>query len=82
MSGIETTVPNNNGEPMRKYIAEFIGPFSSSSTIGCTVIQGAPGVLPRWRLAAVLMVMVYAAGHVSRRHFIRRNLRLWSARPV
>ena len=54
---------------MRKYIAEFIGTFFLVLTIGCTVIPGAPGVIPPLAVGAVLMVMVYAAGHLSSAHF-------------
>jgi len=54
---------------MRKYIAEFIGTFFLVLTIGCTVIPGAPGVIPPLAIGAALMVMVYAAGHVSGAHF-------------
>src|ERR1039457_4129579 len=53
---------------MRKYIAEFIGTFFLVLTIGCTVIPGTPGVIPPLAIGAVLMVMVYAAGHVSGGH--------------
>ncbi len=54
---------------MRKYIAEFIGTFFLVLTIGCTVIPGAPGVIPPLAIGAALMVMVYAGGHVSGGHF-------------
>src|SRR6266567_4339431 len=54
---------------MRKYIAEFIGTFFLVLTIGCTVIPGAPGVIPPLAVGAVLMVMIYAAGHLSGAHF-------------
>jgi aquaporin Z len=53
---------------MRKYIAEFIGTFFLVLTVGCTVIPGAPGVIPPLAIGAVLMVMVYATGHVSSGH--------------
>ncbi len=53
---------------MRKYIAEFIGTFFLILTIGCTVIPGTPGVIPPLAIGAALMVMVYAAGHVSGGH--------------
>jgi aquaporin Z len=53
---------------MRKYIAEFIGTFFLVLTIGCTVIPGSPGVIPPLAIGAALMVMVYAAGHVSGGH--------------
>src|SRR5437867_1480700 len=54
---------------MRKYIAEFIGTFFLVLTIGCTVIPAVPGVIPALAIGAVLMVMVYAGGHVSGAHF-------------
>ena len=54
---------------MRKYIAEFIGTFFLVLTIGCTVIPQAPGVIAPLAIGAVLMVMVYAGGHVSGAHF-------------
>src|SRR5882724_3932761 len=54
---------------MRKYIAEFIGTFFLVLTIGCTIIPRAPGVIPPLAIGAVLMVMVYAGGHLSGGHF-------------
>lgn len=54
---------------MNKYIAEFIGTFFLVLTIGCTVIPGAPGVVAPLAIAAALMVMIYAFGHVSGAHF-------------
>ncbi len=53
---------------MRKYIAEFIGTFFLVLTIGCTVLPGLPGVIPPLAIGAALMVMVYAAGHISGAH--------------
>ncbi len=53
---------------MRKYLAEFIGTFFLVLTIGCTVIPGATGVIPPLAIGAALMVMVYAAGHISGGH--------------
>ena len=53
---------------MKKYIAEFIGTFFLVLTIGCTVIPGAAGVIAPLAIGAALMVMVYAAGHVSGGH--------------
>jgi aquaporin Z len=53
---------------MRKYIAEFIGTFFLVLTIGCTVLPGAAGVIPPLAIGAILMVMVYAAGHISGGH--------------
>lgn len=54
---------------MRKYIAEFIGTFFLVLTIGCTVIPGAKGVIPPLAIGSVLMVMVFAGGHISGGHF-------------
>ncbi len=53
---------------MRKYIAEFIGTFFLVLTVGCAVIPKTPGVIPPLAVGAALMVMVYAAGHVSGGH--------------
>ncbi|MFI0450212.1 aquaporin [Actinomadura sp. 6N118] len=52
---------------MRSYAAEFIGTFFLVFTIGCTVLAKAP--LAPLAIGAVLMVMVYAGGHVSGGHF-------------
>ena len=52
---------------MRKYIAEFIGTFFLVLTIGCTVIPGS--ALAPLAIGAVLMVMIYAGGHISGAHF-------------
>jgi len=54
---------------MRKYIAEFIGTFFLVLTIGCTVIEGLPGVIAPLAIGAALMVMIYAGGHISGGHF-------------
>lgn len=53
---------------MKKYVAEFIGTFFLVLTVGCTVIPGAPGVIAPLAIGAALMVMVYAAGHISGGH--------------
>jgi len=52
---------------MNKYLTEFIGTFFLVFTIGCTVIGGASQ--PPLAIGAVLMVMVYAGGHVSGAHY-------------
>src|SRR5687768_16689627 len=54
---------------MNKYITEFIGTFFLVLTIGCTVIPGSPGVIPPLAIGAVLMVMIFAGGHVSSAHY-------------
>ncbi|MFM9963223.1 MAG: MIP/aquaporin family protein [Planctomycetaceae bacterium] len=52
-----------------KFLVEFIGTFFLVTTIGCTVIGGAPGVIPPLAIGSVLMVMIYAGGHVSGAHY-------------
>src|SRR4051794_21160554 len=54
---------------MKKYLAEFIGTFFLVLTIGCTVLPGAPGVIPPLAIGAILMTMIFAGGHVSGAHF-------------
>jgi aquaporin Z len=54
---------------MNKYIAEFIGTFFLVLTIGLTVIAGGAGVIPPLAIGSVLMVMVFAGGHISGAHF-------------
>ena len=54
---------------MAKYLTEFIGTFFLVLTIGCAVIPGAAGVIPPLAIGAVLMVMVFAGGHVSGGHY-------------
>ena len=53
---------------MRKYMAEFIGTFFLVLTVGCVVIPSTPGVIPPLAIGAALMVMVYAASHISGGH--------------
>lgn len=52
-----------------KYLVEFIGTFFLVTTIGCTVIAGGAGVIPPLAIGSVLMVMIYAGGHVSGAHY-------------
>lgn len=54
---------------MRKYVVEFIGTFFLVTTIGCTVIAGGTGIIPPLAIGGVLMVMVFAGGHVSGAHY-------------
>src|SRR5215469_4867352 len=54
---------------MNKYVTEFIGTFFLVFTVGCTVIPGAPGVIPPLAIGAALMVMIFAGGHVSGGHY-------------
>jgi aquaporin Z len=52
-----------------KVLAELIGTFFLVLTIGLTVLLGGPGVIPPLAIGAVLMVMVYAGGHISGAHY-------------
>lgn len=54
---------------MKKYMAEFIGTFFFVLSIGCTVIGNPIGALAPLAIGSVLMVMVYAGGHISGGHF-------------
>ena len=46
-----------------------VGTFFLVLTVGCTVIGGAPGVIPPLAIGAALMVMVFAGGHISGGHY-------------
>lgn len=52
---------------MKKYIVEFIGTFFFVFTIGMSVRSGA--ALAPLAIGAILMVMVYAGGHLSGGHY-------------
>lgn len=52
---------------MNKYIVEFIGTFFLVLTIGLSVIGGAS--MPPLAIGAMLMVMIFAGGHVSGAHY-------------
>jgi aquaporin Z len=52
---------------MRKYVTEFIGTFGLVFTIGCAAMGKAP--LAALAIGTVLMVLVYAGGHVSGAHY-------------
>jgi len=54
---------------MNKYITEFIGTFFLVFTIGCCVVIGGTGVIPPLAIGSVLMVMIYAGGHISGGHY-------------
>jgi aquaporin Z len=54
----------------KKYIVEFIGTFFLVFTVGMTVIvPAAPISLAPIAIGSVLMVMVYAGGHISGAHY-------------
>lgn len=52
---------------MKKYLVEFIGTFFLVFTVGMSVRSGA--ALAPLAIGAVLMVMIFAGGHVSGGHF-------------
>lgn len=54
---------------VRKLVCELIGTFFLVLTIGCTVLGENPGVIPPLAIGGVLMVMVYAGGHLSGAHY-------------
>ena len=54
---------------MRSYAAELIGTFFLVLTIGSTGIATGPGVIPPLAIGAILMVMIYAGGHISGAHY-------------
>ena len=54
---------------MKKYVAEFIGTFFLVLTIGCTVIGHGAGPFAPLAIGFTLMVMIFAAGHISGGHF-------------
>ncbi len=54
---------------MQKYLVEFIGTFMLVFTIGCTVIAPGAAEMAPLAIGSVLMVMIFAGGHISGGHF-------------
>src|SRR5271170_6583468 len=54
---------------MKKFIVEFIGTFFLVFTVGVTVVNPDAGVIAPLAIGSVLMVMVYAGGHISGGHY-------------
>ncbi|HYP17294.1 MAG TPA: aquaporin, partial [Opitutus sp.] len=52
---------------MKKYLVEFIGTFFLVLTVGLAVRQSAP--LAPLAIGSILMVMIFAGGHISGGHF-------------
>jgi aquaporin Z len=69
MTGDGDAPVSTEGNPMRKYAAEFLGTFFLMLTIGSTGIAAGPGVIAPLAIGSILMVMVYAGGHVSGAHY-------------
>jgi aquaporin Z len=53
---------------MRKYVTEFIGTFFLVFTIGMVVIGGKGNFAPL-AIGSILMVMIFAGGHISGGHY-------------
>ncbi len=54
---------------MMKYVVEFIGTFFLVATVGFTVMKPDAGAMAPLAIGSVLMVMVFAGGHVSGAHY-------------
>ncbi len=54
---------------MKKFIVEFIGTFFLVFTVGTCVVNPDAGVIAPLAIGTVLMVMVYAGGHISGGHY-------------
>lgn len=55
---------------MNRYLTEFVGTFFLVATIGLTVLEpGGAGNLAPLAIGSILMVMVFAGGHVSGAHY-------------
>lgn len=54
---------------MNKYVVEFIGTFFLVFTVGNVVIEPGAGSLAPLAIGSVLMVMVFAGGHISGAHY-------------
>lgn len=52
----------------KKYIAEFIGTFFLVFTVGCAGVLGMADKMAPLAIGSVLMVMIFATGHVSGGH--------------
>ncbi|MEE8494265.1 MAG: aquaporin [Nitrospirales bacterium] len=54
---------------MNKYLVEFIGTFFLVLTIGLVILEPGAGAMAPIAIGSVLMVMVYAGGHISGAHY-------------
>jgi aquaporin Z len=63
------TPENRIYQTMKKYLVEFIGMFLFVLTVGMVVIGPGIGDLAPLAIGSVLMVLVYAGGHVSGGHY-------------
>jgi len=68
---------------MSKYVMELVGTFFLVLTIGMSVIAGGSGVIPPLAIGSILMVMIYAGGHISGGHYNPAvTLGVWLAAAV
>lgn len=56
-------------ELLKKCLVEFIGAFFLVLTIGCSSFPNSQNSFPPMAIGFILMVMVYAGGHVSGGHY-------------
>lgn len=54
---------------MKNYLVEFIGTFLFLLVIGLCVIEPGAGAMAPLAIGTILMVMVYAGGHISGGHY-------------
>lgn len=54
---------------MRKLLVEFIGTFFLAVTVATAAVLGTAGPMAPLAIASVLMVMIYAGGHISGAHY-------------
>lgn len=54
---------------MNKYITEFIGTMFLVLVVGVAAIGGAAGAMAPFAIGGILMVMIYAGGHISGGHY-------------
>lgn len=54
---------------MKKYLVEFIGTFFLATTVATAAVLGTAGDYAPIAIGVVLMVMIYAGGHVSGGHY-------------
>ena len=54
---------------MKNYLVEFIGTFFLILVIGLCVIEPGAGAMAPLAIGTILMVMVYAGGHISGGHY-------------
>jgi aquaporin Z len=63
-------IKTTKGDTMKNYVVEFIGTFFLLFVIGLCVIEpGGAGAMAPLAIGTILMVMVYAGGHISGGHY-------------